>query len=301
MTNGAIGVRANTVGVMAASQASRSARKASWCSAWVDDHDVEVAPRVGGARADRSADLHLLHPGVGAEHLDGPVVERRGTAGPPTSNPPIASSSVAVAGELVAAVAGSVLVGARRARRRSASVSSSRWNGRTRKASAPDWNENDAVLRAGRAQHDARRAHPEVVMAADGVEHLEARADAAGVEVEDDAPGQLVGDAAGGLVGAGGADGVDTPCVPTMRTSISQAAGSSFTTSTFGAARRSTPSHCSSFRLPSTTHRLSPRASSAPAPARVRRPLRGRRARASRCRPPAPSPPRPRPSRRRPA
>ena len=230
MMNGAMGVRANTVGVMAASQVSRSARNASCCSAWVT--------------TTRSRSLHAS---AVPEPIEPPTCtpspsgrrrapRRRGRRAPwkrgsTTSKPPI--GSVAVAGELVAAVAGAVLVGAGEhvGDLRDELVEVERAH---EEASAPDWKEN--VRFFGLAAHSTTRAvltRRSSWLRID-VEHLEARADAARVEVEHDAPRQLVGDAAGGLVGAGGADGVGSPCVPTMRTSISQAAGSSFTTSTFG-------------------------------------------------------------------
>ena len=167
MMNGAIGVRANTVGVMADSHASRSARKASCCSAWVT------------TTMSRS-----LHASAVPEPIDPPTCTSLTLASDPSTDdgsvveaaePRVddveaghhaSISSVAVAGELVAAVAGAVLVG-RASTSAIWAASSSMWNGRTRNASVPDWNENDAVLRAGGAEHDARRAHALVVVAAD--------------------------------------------------------------------------------------------------------------------------------------
>ena len=131
------------------------------------------------------------------------------------------------------------------------------------------------------------------------VEHLEAGADAAGVEVEHDAAGQLGGDAAGGLVGDWWRRWRGSPWRrPCGRASRRRPGRRSRRGPT---ARRPAlvPSHCSSFRRPSTIGQSSSVVQLRRRPAR--RPPRAPRARASRCRPPAPSPRRPRPSRRRPA
>ena len=110
MTNGAIGVRANTVGVMAAEPSVAVGEEVVVVLTVGDDHQVEIAPRVGGAR---TRSTHRPAPPSPAGHR--PAPQRRGRTTRGTAVRPLRSPrhrSVAVAGELVATVAGALVLGA---------------------------------------------------------------------------------------------------------------------------------------------------------------------------------------------